>query len=89
MSVIWPLVTFRGKLFFEVHSSNDTGSIDTGFGFVSCRGAEKKGRQTDFEYYIYIDRYLSHLGFILSKSDKTFDLSELPHIPYTLDNLFR
>ncbi len=38
---------------------------------------------------IYIDRYLSHLGFILFKSDKTFDLSELPHIPYTLDNLFR
>ncbi len=46
---------FSGKLFFERHSSGQTGSNDNGLEFVSCLRTEKKAvKQTDFEYYGWI-----------------------------------
>jgi hypothetical protein len=35
-----------GKLFFERHSSDHTGSNNTGLEFLLCEGAEKKGGHT-------------------------------------------
>ncbi len=45
-SPILLLVIFR-KLFFEGHSSGQTGFNDTGLEFVSCLRAEKKGGHTE------------------------------------------
>jgi hypothetical protein len=58
LSVIPPLIIFLTKLFFARHFSGHTGSNDTGLEFVSCRGAEKKGGQTN--RFIYIDLHKFH-----------------------------
>ncbi len=46
---------FTGKMFFDGHSSGQTGPNDIGLKFLSFLGAEKMGghTHTDFGYYIY------------------------------------